>query len=327
MGEQTFEEYLRSRGLSEENIRFNTETAEAYKTYLKASKRKPETASVDYLKRYLTKLIEDGDNGEKRLVALYRYLYHGKMNEQNIYLAAVLGGRHVYGDMAEKLRKVAGKEVAEKALKGFKPPALGSPPEDYPPYSKDLVDRLHRHLPPDKVLEVLTGNYHRMPESLFEGKKKRWEKAATIEEYLVGEHKELCDELEKHMREGTLWYEQEITPEVLEFVKGDQTIQNGVIKGDIVYKSKIPYDPARYLKETDPVMRRFYACHCPLARSAIKDGSVDVPMEFCYCSAGYEKLPWDVVLGVPVKVKVVESALGGSDRCRFEITIPKDKLK
>jgi len=324
---QTYKHHLRKSGLNEENVQFNLETLEAYRDYLKGVKETPETASVDEIKGYLSRLIEKGDNSTQRLTALYRYINYANQHDNSIYMAAVLGGRYVYGDMAEKLRKVAGEKVAEEVLKGFNPPPLGSPPEMYPAYSKDLVDRLHRHLPYEKVIEVLTGNYHRIPGAAFTEKKKRWKAAKTIEEFLAREHKHLCDELKKHMQEGTLWYEQEITSEVLEFVKSDPTIQNGVVKGNKVYKSKIPYDPVRYLKEKDPLMRRYYACHCPLARSAIKDGSVDVPMEFCYCSAGFEKLPWDVILGVPVEVKVLESALGGSDRCRFEITIPKDKLK
>jgi hypothetical protein len=49
--------------------------------------------------------------------------------------------------------------------------------------------------------------------------------------------------------------------------------------------------------------------------------------EICNCSAGYEKLPWDVILGEPVKVEVLESVLAGNNRCLFAITIPKHKMK
>jgi len=45
--------------------------------------------------------------------------------------------------------------------------------------------------------------------------KKRWNTAKTLEEFLAGEHNQLVAELEEAMKSGRLWYEQEITPEVV----------------------------------------------------------------------------------------------------------------
>jgi hypothetical protein len=148
-----------------------------------------------------------------------------------------------------------------------------------------------------------------------------------MEEFLLGEHGRLVAELEEVMRSGRLWYEQVITPEVVEYVRGDQTIQNGVLVGDIVLKSKIPFAPDKWLREKDPKMRCYYACHCQLAREAILNDTAVPLATFCYCSAGYEKLPLEVVLGVPLEVEVLESVLAGGERCRFAVKIPREKLK
>jgi hypothetical protein len=182
-------------------------------------------------------------------------------------------------------------------------------------------------LTPEQVKDVLAGNHHRIPAESLAGAKKRWEEAKTMAEFLKGEHQRLVNELEETMKSGRLWYEQVITPEVVEFVKGDQTIQNGVVKGNKVIKSKIPFDPDRWLREKDPKMKRYYACHCQLAREAILKGEEKPLGTFCYCSAGYEKYPLEIALGVPLKVEVLESVLSGGDRCRFAVTIPKDKMK
>jgi hypothetical protein len=48
---------------------------------------------------------------------------------------------------------------------------------------------------------------------------------------------------------------------------------------------------------------------------------------FCHCSAGYEKLPLEVALGVLLEVKVLENVLNGGDRCRFAIKIPGQLLE
>ena len=74
-------------------------------------------------------------------------------------------------------------------------------------------------------------------------------------------------------------------------------------------------------------MRRYYACHCQLAREAILTGSERPLGTFCYCSAGYEKLPLEVVLRTPLEVEVLESVLTGGEKCRFAVKIPRDRLK
>jgi predicted hydrocarbon binding protein len=74
-------------------------------------------------------------------------------------------------------------------------------------------------------------------------------------------------------------------------------------------------------------MKRYYACHCQLARTAIRDGTPKISRDFCYCSAGYEKVRFDTIFGEPVEVEVLESALDGDERCRFANKIPKGKMK
>jgi len=81
------------------------------------------------------------------------------------------------------------------------------------------------------------------------------------------------------------------------------------------------------LTERDPKMKRYYACHCQLARSSILDGDSKELEGFCYCSAGYEKNSLEVVLGLPLEVEVLESVLAGDDVCKFAIKIPIDKIK
>ena len=135
-------------------------------------------------------------------------------------------------------------------------------------------------------------------------------------------HESLLSELEEHARSGKPWYEQLITPEVVEMVRQNPEIQAGVQIGDSIFVTKIPYAPVAYMKEDDPRLKRYYQCHCPLARASILDESFAVSPLFCYCSGGYEKLVFDVVFGAPVQVEVVESALAGDLKCRFRIRLP-----
>jgi hypothetical protein len=56
---------------------------------------------------------------------------------------------------------------------------------------------------------------------------------------------------------------------VVNYVKEYQYIQTGIRQDDRIIVSKIPYNPDAWLKGTDPLLKRLYACNCPFARSSI----------------------------------------------------------
>ncbi len=51
----------------------------------------------------------------------------------------------------------------------------------------------------------------------------------------------------------------------------------------------------------------------------------EVPIDWCYCSGGFQKLMFDVVFGCSTDVEVLESVLAGDPVCRFRISLP-DKI-
>jgi hypothetical protein len=325
--ESEFRKRLKKRGLNEKNADFAVSTVGEFEDYLEKRKASFESAGLDELKNYVSLLIKEGRNSMDRLIALARYCSFAKKNNYFVYLVSLFGARNVLPDIGKRLGTIAGKETRRKVFEGFELPPLGSPQDDYPKLTKKIVDALEAELPSETCREVLTWNYHKVPVKAFKEKKERFEKARSIDEFLKDEHRRFVEELSGYMQRKEIWYEQEITPEVLELVKGNQEIQNGVRQGDKIYVSKIPFAPKQYLAEKDPVIKRYYACHCQLVRTAIRDGKPKISPVFCYCSGGYEKLPYDVIFGEPVEIELLESALKGNMRCRFAITIPKGKMK
>jgi hypothetical protein len=271
--------------------------------------------------------MKEGKNSEDRLVAIARYCHFIKKNDCYVYFASILGATNVLPDIGERLATIGGEEIRRKVYRGIEFPPLGAPQGEYPDLTKKILDRMEAELPPAKCREVMTWNYHKVPAAVFKEAKKRFEKSASIDEYLRGEHKRLVDELECCMKKGEPWFEQEITPEVLEFVKSNQEINTGIRRGDKIFKIKIPYAPKQFLKEKDPNMKKYYACHCQLVRTSIRNGKPIVSPTFCYCSAGFEKLHFDVIFDEPVEVELLETLLEGNLRCRFAIEIPTDKMK
>ena len=168
---------------------------------------------------------------------------------------------------------------------------------------------------------MLAGNNHGIPAEAFDEEKALFAASESMDAFLKAQHKKQVADLQRHCDTNTVWYEQTITQEVVDFVAANQEIQSAVREGDVLYTTKIPYDPARYLAETDPVKKRYYACHCPFVREAILAGSPEVSENWCYCSGGFVKYPYEVILGRPLRVKLLQSVLRGDPVCRFAIDL------
>jgi hypothetical protein len=325
--EKGFRKRLKERGMEEKEIDFAVSAVKEFLEYFGKKKVPFRTANLGMLKEYVSFLIEERRNSMDRLLAIARYCHFARKNDYYVYFTSIINGRDILPLIGKKLVDIAGEETRSRIFHEFKLPPLGSPPDDYPKLTKMIVDRLEAELPAATCREVLTGNYHEIPTEAFKDKKQRFDNAKTIDEYLEGEHKRLVKELTAFMKKDRIWYEQQITPEVVEFVKRNPEIQNGVRRGNKIYVAKIPYAPSDYIKEKDPTLKRYYACHCPLARTAIRDGKPNIPPVFCYCSGGFEKIAFDTIFGQPTEVELLESALKGDFRCRFAIKIPEGKMK
>ena len=58
-------------------------------------------------------------------------------------------------------------------------------------------------------------------------------------------------------------------------------------------------------------------CFCGLVNS-LPEGETMSPT-YCQCSVAFVETWWGAVVGKPVNVELIESAISGSDRCRFRI--------
>jgi hypothetical protein len=325
--ERAFRRYLKERKLSATKTESSVAAVRDFERYVRKRKTTLKSASLDVLSDYISLLIEEDRNSKDRLVAIAHYCYLAKRNDLYICFAGLLGASDVLPRIGERLATIAGKATYRRVFHDLKMPPLGSPQETYARVTKMILDGMEAELPARTCRDILTWNYHKVPIEAFRDSKERFEQARSIDEYLKGEHERLIKELEDCMREGRPWFEQEITPEVVEFVRGNQEICTGIRQGDKVFLTKIPYAPRQFLKEKDPTMRKYYACHCQLVRTSLRDGRPKIPATFCYCSAGFEKLHFDAIFEEPVEIELLETPLKGDARCRFAVKIPENKMK
>lgn len=327
MNEDAFRNHLRRYRLKKEDIDFGVKAVTEFEEYLEEEGTSFESAGLEALKNYVSLLIKNNKNSMERLVAIARYCHIARKNDYYIYFTSILNARNILPDLGERLATIAGEKARRRIFHGFELPPLGAPPESYTGLTKTIVDRMEAELPRETCKHILTWNYHKVPTEVFKEEKERFDKAESIDQYLRDEHKGFIEELNGFMKKRRIWYEQEITPEVLGFVKNNQKICTGVRSGEKIFVTKIPYAPKQYLKEKDSILKRYYACHCPLVRSAIRDRKPKISPMFCHCSNGYVKVRFDTIFGEPVGTELLESVLKGDMCCSFAIKIPKAKMK
>lgn len=326
MKEAEFRSFLEGRRIPSDKVELSLAAARDLEVFLVGRGSSWETAGVGLLDEHISGLIADRRNTEERLVALARYSYMTRRNDLYIHIAGLVNAVEVLPEMERRLGELAGEDVRREAFEGVVLPPLGAPQSEYHGITRTVVSRMEASLPGEKCREILTWNYHGIPLEAFSEKARRYQRAEDLDEFLRDEHRRFVEEISGFMREGRVWYEQEITPEVVVFVERDQEISVGRREGDAIYVTKIPFDTRRYLEEDDPRRKRYWACHCPLARESILEGA-EVPPLFCHCSAGFTKLPYDVIFGEDVEIEMLESALKGDLRCRFAVRIPAGKSK
>ncbi len=328
MDEGGFRVFLAKRNLAEEAVLAHINIVRDFEKYLK---EKDSASDVDKAGP------SDFDGFSKILIAherrpfdnvlyLARYFLFSNNKPLAVHVLELIDGAEVMENLSKNFKQRAGESAWEEVFGDLKLPDLISNSREKSIFTQKLMERLEAKLTKGKCREVLSSNLHFVPDEEFLSSKKEFKQCKNIETFLKNRHMEYVEELEEYAKRKTLYYTQEVDDEVVDYVRKTPTCQVGVKEGDVIYVTKIPYQAKKYLHEKNERMKRYYACHCPWVREAIKSGEQISP-DFCYCSAGFEKRIWDVIFGQKVNAEVLQTVLKGDSYCRFAIYIPKECLK
>lgn len=286
---------------------------ESYMAFLAIHNSSLDNQDSDVLELYMEALIESKNNTMDRLLALARYFYGYGYQQLYLFMTGVLGGIGVVDSINRKSEK-----VLEKGL-DLKVPMLGETPKKMCRYTHHYMETL-KTLEPEQYKNILADNHHQIPKSSMDAEKKYYEQSDSLEAYLVERHQRKVAELQEHCDENKIWYEQKITQAVVDYVAENQEILSGVMKDGDLYITKFPYHPEGVFNAENDLMRRYHYCHCAFAKASIlTDHPVD--SDWCYCSGGFAKFPFEVILGRTLEVTLLESVLKGDDKCRFKVRI------
>lgn len=273
---------------------------------------------LDDIIRYM---VDTKQNLVDHFITLMRYYKMINHHENFIRLTQYTGGYGVIESILKKLTIVMGESFKEAVLNDMDIPVLGTAPMDMVYFTKRFTSWLESHLDDEKLRLVLADNHHQIPREAFIEEKVYYEASPTLSAYLKELHDRKIKELESFYEQGKVWYEQEITPEVIDYVKSNQEIMSAVLKDDALFITKIPYDTKKFLDAKTIEDQNYYLCHCPFARESIKMKDHAISSNWCYCSGGFTKLPFDVLFDQDLKIELISSALHKENACRFKIDL------
>jgi hypothetical protein len=314
-------------GLDESTIRSHIKLVKGFESFLKKSGLKHDFANATArdVRTFIGHLQKTDKATFANLIGLLRYSRFAGNEDVELALLLTLDGSDVMSRLIKEVEKEVGKKKSDVILKGFKLPPIGTSPKRMPRATKSFMDRLESNLDRKTCRKILLTGVHAGPPEYYLEERKMLRESKNVDEYLRKRRHVLIKQLSEHMKNDTLFFTQRIDKKSLDFVRSNPEVAGGVRKGNRIFQTKIPYMMIEYLAEKDDTMKRYYYCHCPLARESILSG-LEISHDFCYCSAGYEKRPYDVAFGEPVEAEVLQSVLWGDPVCRFAMRIPKKYL-
>jgi len=190
--------------------------------------------------------------------------------------------------------------------------------EEYGPsvvgWTRALLDQLEA-VDPDRARDVLAGCACQYPKSRLDEMRRVYAETGDLERV----HAMLQDQFLETTKDFLGLNEEEI--EGIEELGWGVA---GVLHGDTVIATKMPFDWPSYWAEDDAGLRRFHYCHCPRVRDLIRGEDEPLSKTYCYCGAGFYKGIWGYILGRPVDVEVLETVMQGDDVCRIAVHLPED---
>ena len=326
MDKEGFREFLEKQKASEEKIIEAVAIVERFESFLKD--KEATSATSDDAKMFIEVMLEERTNTYDNFVHLLRYGYFIENNDLYISFLEPIDGGNVMEVLREKLGEEVGEDLRDEVFQDIMMPPLGTPPSEKPKVTQSVMKRLETKVDWDICQKVLTEVAHGLPTDFYDsGQREKLLAAKNIDDYLKDKRNEFIARLEKHRDEGTPFFNQEITDEVVQWIKDNPGIGSAKREGDYLIHTKIPFLAKDYLAETDERMKRYYACHCGWAREAIKTGENEVPSTFCYCSGGFTVKPWEIAFDQQLEYEMLESVLQGDSRCTFRIRIPRNELE
>lgn len=329
MNEKNFQDYLSTRGFNTEEIEKQVDQVKIIesilqKNFIALNFTDLNAASVQML---VNDMIDCGENSLENILALVRYAKAIDNREMFTTVFEMLDGCEVMDNLSIRLSEVVGEELRDIIFEGMPLPPLGLSKREKARYTYRIMRRMEEIFEERIFDDVLSDSLRDLPETYYgEARSDFFEVSeGDIDRYLILKGEKFLTTLIDCQQRNELFFGQEITAEVIDFVRDNPEIGGGIRDGNIIYETKIPFNTKAYLEETDPELKRYHYCHCPWVKESLRNSPLKVPATFCQCSAGFHKKPYEVIYDTKLRAEVLQSILNGNDICRFAIYLPEER--
>ncbi|MFA5014391.1 MAG: hypothetical protein WC549_02470 [Actinomycetota bacterium] len=322
---EEYSKYLQKQDILDDVIEKRIKIIEDFINYLKDSDSKEIKSAVvkEEVEKFARKLIVEKRNTPENFSFLCDYADWPGNRKFYVAFIELMDCYNALEVLADKIEKKYGQDICNRIFTEPLPP-LGANEKERCAYTRMITEQMSQQLTTEDIRNIWFQVQHGIPASdWFNGDiadKNKYRQYGDIDEFLEFKRQERNTLLKKLRNENQLWYTLEINDEVLEFITSNPEMESGRREGNRFYITKVPYNPIRYLHETDKRMKRYYACHCPLVREAILKDQPISP-DICYCSLGHAS-HYLAGLNQELKGEVLESAIRGDVRCRFVFYLP-----
>lgn len=325
MNKDGYIKFLEDRKLNESEIEGSIVIVGGYEAYLQTIyHQKPlESSTSADVQGYSVNMIEQGINTHDNYVAIARYGLFIENNSMYLGVLELLDGSEALDNLYAKVGETLGEAHRDEIFAGVELIPLGTPNMEKPLAMQTAVESLQGNVGPETSKRILGSGLRNLEDDWYLEGKEKFAECEDIDQYLQRKGNDFIAQLEQIKREEKLFFNQEITDEVIDFVESVPEIRQGVREGNVLYEIKIPHMTKEYLAETDETMKRYYYCHCPWVKESLRGGASQIPTTFCNCSAAFHKKPWEVIFDQPLEAEIVESVLQGDMWCKIAIHLPE----
>jgi hypothetical protein len=317
-----FTAYLDQRKLSGQEIEQALRVAGEFEDFLhrQAKRGKKNEAVRDFSQI----LIERQDDDLANYYTLIRYGCFIGDEEMTVAAIDLVDGAEALENLHRMLGEKVGTEKRNRIFQDIPSRGLGLPNAEKTRLMQKVVVRMEKEVAPAMCVSILRAGLRSLEGDDLTQERMKYLACETLDEFLEQKGKAYIAELEKLMNDNQLYFTQRITPEVIEFVRSEPLIKQGVRVGNILYTAKIPHQAREYLASRSKTRKRYHYCHCPWVKESLKTGRSKMPSIFCNCSAAFEKHYWEGVLAQPLQAEVLETVLQGDLWCKFAIHLPEN---
>lgn len=327
MDRKGFLDYLKGRGLTEKTAERQMAIADHLDTMLSARHGPAGSGCAGVAARSLIDMLkESGQDTFENILAILRYGHFTKNDEVYQEAFIILDGLESMDTVYSRLEQIAGEEERDRIFGLIGPITPGTSAKDKAAAMRAIMAEIKVALDDSQKDELFESSFRNLGVAGDAEERNLYESLGSVDAYIEAKKQQFVEILQIHMEEGSLFFGQEITPEVIRMVEEDPEVAFGRRQGAEVYITKIPFRAKKWLEEEDPAKKRYYYCHCPWARESILSGEGTVDPIFCRCSAGFHKKSWEAIFDRQLECQVLESVLAGGSKCRFKLILPEEAM-